>query len=631
MASGVHYFEVEVRDEGLVRLGWASAAGARALGTDAHSFGFGGAGMKSHANVFTPYGSAFGAGAVVGALLDCERGELSFSLAGQPCGAAFQLPAALRGATLFPALYLKNAEARVNFGSRPFVHAAPDGALALHGSPALRRAAPRAPPPVVAGGARTPRALVLEPVRDLAEQTAACLTRLGASLTEPALSTVLVVGGVDPGPALRALRAGADVAVGTPAKLLDMVRSGKLDLRAVRFFVLDEADRLLEPGESGADAVLALFRALPRAAAEAVGAARLQVLLFSATLHAAHVLAMGDVLCDGATWVDLKGRDFVPDCVHHAVLLVEPAMPAGGPPGAPAPPTDNVHAVDAPGGAGDGARLDAASAAIKRQKPLALLRLLDAHAMDQVMVFCRTNFDCDNLERFLVAAGGGRAARLGAESGKENPYSCAVLAGSRSQDERRRALAAFKDGAVRLLVCTDVAARGIDVAGLPFVVNMTLPDTAEEYIHRIGRVGRADCLGLAVSLVASVPERVWYVKKKGAQPWLAPTAADVAQHSVWLDEMAAVAAIEERLGAQLARMGPDAALPEALLAALPEATRADGMAAYGKPRGDASAVQTAAPAGHAMAPTVAALSALETKAQRSFWAFKRNFATFSSG
>jgi ATP-dependent RNA helicase DDX1 len=69
--------------------------------------------------------------------------------------------------------------------------------------------------------------------------------------------------------------------------------------------------------------------------------------------------------------------------------------------------------------------------------------------------------------------------------------------------DRRKNLEAFKDGDVRFLICTDVAARGIDIRGLPFVVNMTLPDNAEQYIHRIGRVGRAEKLGLAISLVRS--------------------------------------------------------------------------------------------------------------------------------
>lgn len=98
------------------------------------------------------------------------------------------------------------------------------------------------------------------------------------------------------------------------------------------------------------------------------------------------------------------------------------------------------------------------------------------------------------------------------EKGKENRYSCVVLAGMRSMEERRRNLQAFHDGDVRFLICTDVAARGIDVRGLPFVVNLTLPDRSENYIHRIGRVGRAERMGLAVSLVATAKERVWYHK-----------------------------------------------------------------------------------------------------------------------
>ena len=88
------------------------------------------------------------------------------------------------------------------------------------------------------------------------------------------------------------------------------------------------------------------------------------------------------------------------------------------------------------------------------------------------------------------------------ETGVENAYSCVVLGGARSMEERRRNLQAFKDGDVRFLICTDVAARGIDIQGLPFVINMTLPDQSEDYIHRVGRVGRADHMGLAISIVS---------------------------------------------------------------------------------------------------------------------------------
>jgi len=134
--------------------------------------------------------------------------------------------------------------------------------------------------------------------------------------------------------------------------------------------------------------------------------------------------------------------------------------------------------------------------------------------MSQCLIFCRTNVDCNNLEQFLISYGGGQKFRPDAETGKENPYSCCVLAGMRSNNERRASLEGFKEGRVRFLICTDVAARGIDIKSLPYVINMTLPDIAEveSYIHRIGRVGRADKVGLAVSIVtpAECNERVWY-------------------------------------------------------------------------------------------------------------------------
>ena len=262
--------------------------------------------------------------------------------------------------------------------------------------------------------------------------------------------------------------------------------------------------------------------------------------------------------------------------------------------------------------------------------------------MPQVLVFCRTNFDCDNLEAFLLAAGGGKHGRPGAESGKENPYSCCVLAGARSMEERRRNLqgeapsrcallwplrltlrcvTAFKEGGVRILICTDVAARGIDISGLPYVVNMTLPDNEEDYIHRVGRVGRADTLGLAVSIVSSVPERVWYCRRKGYTPWTAPTVADVSEHTVWYDERALLEAIEARLGASVAVMGGDCALPEQLVAQMASAD------AYGKSRaegGDAAAFS-------ALAPEVAALSNLEHAVQRAYWQLKRKYHTVTAG
>lgn len=112
-----------------------------------------------------------------------------------------------------------------------------------------------------------------------------------------------------------------------------------------------------------------------------------------------------------------------------------------------------------------------------RLKPRLLVRIIDTFEMEQAIVFCRTNYDCDLLERFLnqVGGGSGQQFRGTMEAGKENPYSCAVLGAARDMHQRRKNLDAFKEGAVRFLICTDVAARGLDIRDLPYVINMTLP------------------------------------------------------------------------------------------------------------------------------------------------------------
>jgi ATP-dependent RNA helicase DDX1 len=156
---------------------------------------------------------------------------------------------------------------------------------------------------------------------------------------------------------------------------------------------------------------------------------------------------------------------------------------------------------------------EAESERMKLAKPQALLDLLEKFTMDQVLVFCRTNLDCDLLEQFLHRGDGGGGG------GPAAKYACRVLAGMRSMPEREQALKDFKEGEVRILIATDVAARGIDIRELPFVVNMTLPDKCPEtYVHRIGRVGRAERMGLAISLVSTVDERVWFCRKPKKPP-----------------------------------------------------------------------------------------------------------------
>ena len=191
--------------------------------------------------------------------------------------------------------------------------------------------------------------------------------------------------------------------------------------------------------------------------------------------------------------------------------------------------------------------------------------------MSQCMVFCRTNLDCENLATFLKSFEGGSHSsdKKGRDSSEHGKFSCAVLGGTKSMAERQAALEAFKSGTTRVLLCTDVAARGIDVRGLPYVVNYTLPDEPESYTHRIGRVGRAEHLGLAISLIApkGVEERVWYhtCPKKGR----GCKNIELIKRggcTMWLDEGELFDSIQRRLDISIPEFLADGSLPPSLVA-----------------------------------------------------------------
>jgi ATP-dependent RNA helicase DDX1 len=222
---------------------------------------------------------------------------------------------------------------------------------------------------------------------------------------------------------------------------------------------------------------------------------------------------------------------------------------------------------------------------IKVIKQQLLLKIIDKFEMSQCMIFCRTNLDCDNLETFLCLVGDGRKFTEKMETGKEHRYSCCVLGGLRSMEERRRNLDAFKSGYVRFLICTDVAARGIDIQALPYVINMTLPDEAENYIHRIGRVGRVDKMGLAISIVAvsdglpspsdnsnsegssrDLHEKVWYhTCSNRGKDCTNRTLKSQGGCTIWLSEAASLRTVQQRLGlSEIPELGDDFSLPQKL-------------------------------------------------------------------
>ena len=274
------------------------------------------------------------------------------------------------------------------------------------------------------------RALILTPTRELAVQVWESVRTYSRHL--PIRSTV-VYGGVDIRPQITDLRAGVEVLVATPGRLLDHVQQKTVLLNQVEFLVLDEADRMLDMGFiPDIKRILAL---LP---------ARRQSLLFSATFSE-EIRKLADGFMREPIMVEVARRNSVTETVTHSMYRVPDA----------------------------------------RKRDL-LARLVKDLDLKQVLVFVRTRFGANRLAHQLV--------RDGIDS--------TAIHSNRTQAERTEALQAFKDGKVRVLVATDIAARGIDIDHLPCVINYELPHVPEDYVHRIGRTGRAGATGDAISLVA---------------------------------------------------------------------------------------------------------------------------------
>ncbi len=278
-------------------------------------------------------------------------------------------------------------------------------------------------------GRRPVRALILTPTRELAAQVGESVFTYGKYLP---LTSSVVFGGVKINPQIQRLRRGVDILVATPGRLLDHVSQKTVDLSAVEFLVLDEADRMLDMGFIRD--IRKIIALLPK---------QRQNLLFSAT-YTNDIRKFADSLLDTPAQVEVARRNTAAETVSQI-----------------------VHPVDS-----------------KRKREL-LSFMIGSQNWRQALVFTRTKHGANRLSQQLQRDG----------------INSTAIHGNKSQGARTRALAEFKNGDVRVLVATDVAARGLDIDQLPHVVNYDLPNTAEDYVHRIGRTGRAGNEGQAVSLV----------------------------------------------------------------------------------------------------------------------------------
>ncbi|GMR53429.1 hypothetical protein PMAYCL1PPCAC_23624, partial [Pristionchus mayeri] len=549
---GRYYYEVDIVRDGLCRVGWSTERANLNLGTDNESWGFGGTGKKSHNRRFDDYGESFTMGDTLGCLLDLEERTISWSKNGLVFPAAFSLPPS--SDAFFPAVLLQSSALLCNFGSTPFKFL-PKGWTGVTSAASLSfRYAPIHTPSLRAH--KNPLAMILSPTYELVEQTLANINLFAAKLTDPPVRTVRVAGGGDTRQIIDRIDEGVEIVVGTPARVCDLVESGGIPVEGIRFLILDEADQMVS--QQSARMIERLMEKLPRVTLDGK---RLQIIVCSATLHNQQVKQFADRYMHFPAWIDLKGMESISETVHHVVCPVDPAndkqwirvMHSAN-----RLEDDGVHMRNEvrPGSATE----ETLSFGTKILKGIYVLKAIEALEMKTAIIFCRTKQQCDQMEAYLRA----------------NGHDASSLHGDRSPEERRDTLSRFKTGRLAFLICTDVAARGLDVAAIPFVINVTLPDEKTQYIHRVGRVGRADRMGLSISLVSDFKEKVWYhtCKNRGVN---CTNRRDVSDKgcTIWYNEKQLLGDIEEHLGMTISTVDSDLRIP---------VDEMDGRVVYGAKR-----------------------------------------------
>lgn len=274
------------------------------------------------------------------------------------------------------------------------------------------------------------RCLVLVPTRELAQQVADSFLSYASHLNGK-LKIVAAFGGVSVNAQMQSLRAGADVLVATPGRLLDLLSSNAIKLNRVSALVLDEADRMLSLGFT--EELAQVLDALP---------AKKQTLLFSATFPEEVRELTAKLLNDP---LEYQFQSEPESTIHQRVITVNRPM-----------------------------------------KTALLAHLIKEHQWSQALIFVSAKNTCNHLAQKLSKRG----------------ISAEVFHGDKAQGARTRVLDGFKNGEISVLIATDIAARGIDIDKLPVVINFDLPRSPADYMHRIGRSGRAGEAGLAVTLIS---------------------------------------------------------------------------------------------------------------------------------
>lgn len=286
--------------------------------------------------------------------------------------------------------------------------------------------------------ARKINALIITPTRELAIQIEESFSTYGRYTD---LKTTVIFGGVKQGSQVSAIQRGVDILVATPGRLLDLMDQGIVRLNEIEYFVLDEADRMLDMGFI--NDIKKIIAKLPL---------KRQSLFFSATMPN-NIVKLSRRILTNPVKVEVAAVSSTADTIQQHLYYTN-----------------------------------------KETKRDLLIHILRDKKIDQVLLFSRTKHGADRIVRNL----------------KKEKITTAAIHGDKAQNARQRALQDFKDGKIRVLVATDIAARGIDIDKLGYVINYDIPNESETYVHRIGRCGRAGDDGISISICE--PEENTYIK-----------------------------------------------------------------------------------------------------------------------